>query len=506
MANPFAPLPFAEAIAWARARQVVLPDVYYGELQGLARSMAFSIAGLAKLDQLQAVMDSLAAATANGESFGTWKQRATTQALDLPSHRIENIFRTNIQGHYGRGRCEQQARNVESRPWYLYDAVNDSRTRPSHAAMDGLVARYDDPIWDSWTPACGFRCRCRRISLSERQAERFRAADLKRLEDPEILSARMNARPDTGWDYNPCAEPDEGLRRAWEAKVGKVHPALARVAVEAMEQAPENPAPWTILEGDQATLGEIKRLGGERLDELLAMVTPNDRLRDEEKGRVLRDILDDTKIPSRDVAAWFREQVLTRAREVRAIGGVAPELLNKSGKGKDLMQRVASKLPDDWVEAGNAAGPLRVKVNENGRGYFNARKAVDVGKYERFIQTDTGSTAEHEFIHHLQYAMPRLDALFQEEHRRRTSSEPLEWLGGNYAKSEKGRKDGYVEMYQGKEYEPTATHGPALEVITMAYQALLGEDGQASLWLRDMLRKDRDMVSLAVGALFHFRP
>ena len=37
------PVPFLEAIAWARARKVILPEVYYGELQGLARSMAFPL-------------------------------------------------------------------------------------------------------------------------------------------------------------------------------------------------------------------------------------------------------------------------------------------------------------------------------------------------------------------------------------------------------------------------------------------------------------------------------
>jgi uncharacterized protein with gpF-like domain len=84
--------------------------------------------------------------------------------------------------------------------------------------MDGMIARHDDPIWSVWTPPVGYQCRCRRIALSERQADRFRAADMKRLQNPEILAARMNAKPDTGWDYNPCAEPDEGLRRAIERK------------------------------------------------------------------------------------------------------------------------------------------------------------------------------------------------------------------------------------------------------------------------------------------------
>ena len=219
--RPLVPVPFREAIAWAKARKVVLPEVYYGELQGLARSMAFSIAGLAKLDQLQAVLDSLVANLESGESFGKWQKRVRDGEipLDLPPHRLETIFRTNIQGHYGRGRCEQQKRTTDSHPWYLYDAVNDSRTRPSHAAMDGFMARHDDPVWAKWTPPSGYNCRCRRIALTEAQAPRFIEADRKRMEkDPKLAEARAQAEPDKGWDYSPCADPTAGLKRAIERK------------------------------------------------------------------------------------------------------------------------------------------------------------------------------------------------------------------------------------------------------------------------------------------------
>lgn len=258
--RPLVPVPFREAIAWAKARQVVLPEVYYGALQGLARSMAFSIAGLAKLDQLQAVLDSLVANLESGESFGKWKTRVAAGEipLDLPPHRIENIFRTNIQGHYGRGRCEQQKRTVDSHPWYLLDAVNDSRTRPSHAAMDGKVARHDDPWWNTHTPPNGYQCRCRRIALSEAQAPRFIEADRKRLEkDPKLAEARALADPDKGWDYSPCAEPDAGLRRAWAQKVGKAHPVLVKIALAVQAEV----AAKVILDGMETAYQRAQQPG-----------------------------------------------------------------------------------------------------------------------------------------------------------------------------------------------------------------------------------------------------
>lgn len=67
-------VPFSEAISEAVRRNVVLPDKYYGELQGIARQKAFSIAGLTSLEQLQQVKDSLDKAMTNGESFNKWKK------------------------------------------------------------------------------------------------------------------------------------------------------------------------------------------------------------------------------------------------------------------------------------------------------------------------------------------------------------------------------------------------------------------------------------------------
>lgn len=217
-------VPFTEAIREARARGVVLPDVYYGELQGLARSITFSVAGLSKLDQLQQVSDSLADTMDSGTTFAEWKRTLlkSPDALALPSHRLDNIFRTNIQGMYARGAWEKIERNRDSRPYLMYSAINDSRTRPHHATMDGVVAAVDDPVWESWYPPSGYRCRCSVISLSEKKAAAFRERDEQRLrDDPQLLTERLNARPDKGWDYHPGKQPTDGIRRAIEQHLAR---------------------------------------------------------------------------------------------------------------------------------------------------------------------------------------------------------------------------------------------------------------------------------------------
>lgn len=150
-------VPFAEAIAAALARGVVLPAVYYHQLQGLARQLAFSIAGIASIEQLQAVRDSLTKALQTGQSFNEWMNEAAVMNLNLPDHRLDNIWRTNLQGNYMRGEAEQLLSNTDNRPYWLYDSINDSRTRPSHLAMDGTIRRYDDPWWSTHFPPNGYR-------------------------------------------------------------------------------------------------------------------------------------------------------------------------------------------------------------------------------------------------------------------------------------------------------------------------------------------------------------
>lgn len=66
-------------------------------------------------------------------------------------------------------RFRRQLENADSRPYWMYEAVNDSRTRPSHAAMDGRVYAHDDPIWATHYPPNGWNCRCRVRALTERQ-------------------------------------------------------------------------------------------------------------------------------------------------------------------------------------------------------------------------------------------------------------------------------------------------------------------------------------------------
>jgi SPP1 gp7 family putative phage head morphogenesis protein len=197
---------FKEALDFAQRKKVKLPDEYYGKLQATERSRAFSIAGVASREQLQDVLDSLNSVLRKGVSFDEWKKSATVQDLDLPGYRLDNIFRTNMQAAYNAGHWTQQQETKARRPYLMYDAINDSRVRPSHLELDNVVKPIDDPFWNTYYPPNGFQCRCSTISLTEAQAK-ARGGTTK---DPD---GGWKA-PDKGWDYNPGANMDEGISKS----------------------------------------------------------------------------------------------------------------------------------------------------------------------------------------------------------------------------------------------------------------------------------------------------
>ena len=166
-------IPFVEAIAYALSRNVVLPDDYYGRMTPIQRQQAVSIAGLAQTEQIKHVMGLVNQQLVDGGTFADFQKAVASGDINinLPKHRLDNIFRTNIQGAYGRGRWYQQQANKDERPYLMRDGINDIRQRPAHKILDGVVRHIDDPFWAVHYAPSGYRCRCVCRSLTKSQAE-----------------------------------------------------------------------------------------------------------------------------------------------------------------------------------------------------------------------------------------------------------------------------------------------------------------------------------------------
>ena len=213
----------------------------------LQHAVAFTVAKATEAGVLQTIRRAVAAALAEG-----WTERRFQQELEPAlrragwwgrqtrigpdgqpvevqlgsARRLRTIYRTNMRTSRAAARYEEQAGNAAAMPYWMYVAIEDSRTRPSHLALSGRVFRQDDPFWRSHYPPNGWNCRCRVRSLTARQVRerglkiyssdgRLRDVDLDigldgerrrgvayHVENPPH-GAQMVFTPDAGWNHAP---------------------------------------------------------------------------------------------------------------------------------------------------------------------------------------------------------------------------------------------------------------------------------------------------------------
>ncbi|END2883154.1 minor capsid protein, partial [Salmonella enterica] len=270
-----------EAVAYFRAKGQHIGWNWY-ETAADVHARSFTVAKAARVDVLTTIQGEVERALAQGvgkqefidtlaprlKKLGWWGKQvivdsagnAETVQLGSP-RRLALIYNVNTRVAYNVGRYAQLMNSTDTHPFWQYVAVMDSRTRPSHAALNGLVFRYDDPFWKTHYPPNGWNCRCRVRALSQ---ERMDALGLKASRGDKHLTTKQvqaavdkatgeiinmdvttfadGARvmtPDTGWSYNPGSAAF-GLDQTLIRKLIEVKsPALREMVVQEMNNSPE---------------------------------------------------------------------------------------------------------------------------------------------------------------------------------------------------------------------------------------------------------------------------
>lgn len=148
---------YPEAFEYLRARGVEPSADFYDRVEA-ARRQAWTMSKLSNLDHIQRIKDSLEKAIAEGTSFDNWRKENLADLQGLPKSYQETVFRTAVQSSYNAGRWAHFRDHAERRPILRYTAINDSRTRPAHRALHGLMMPVDDPRWQTLAPPGGFNC------------------------------------------------------------------------------------------------------------------------------------------------------------------------------------------------------------------------------------------------------------------------------------------------------------------------------------------------------------
>ena len=228
---------FEEAVSYFDKKVPVTAGVFY-DLADHYRALAFTVSGYTEAQIIKKFYDELLDALENGTTMEQFRQSMSgfleRQGYEgLTPFQADNIFRTNIQTAYQAGHYEQMTDPdvMRLRPYWQYDAVNDSHTRPSHLAMDGRVFPADSPVWDTWYPPNGFRGRCTVTTLSARQVkERGLKVETEAPQAADIGDGRIvQVLPDPSFRHNPAKRPfkpdlegyPEALKRAYRSQAAK---------------------------------------------------------------------------------------------------------------------------------------------------------------------------------------------------------------------------------------------------------------------------------------------
>jgi len=195
-------LPPREAIQFFERKKVVTAEEFAAE-QDHYKSQVFTLGRVADRYVADHVHAQIVQTLKDGSTLKDFLEHMDDHLAELGvkspgDYYWELVFRNGIQNAYMAGRHRQQMRVTATRPFWRYVAIMDKRTRPAHRAFHGTLLRFDDPFWATHYPPNGHKCRCRVVSVSQKELTRDKLQVTPTDEVPELW-------PDPGFKSNPGA-------------------------------------------------------------------------------------------------------------------------------------------------------------------------------------------------------------------------------------------------------------------------------------------------------------
>lgn len=184
-----------DALAYLKARGQITQSWSWADLWQEEHTQQFTVSRLANVDLLKDVQ-AMITASVNGdmgrkdfmrdakaalEAKGWWSEKtmidqATGREVTTTFNpeRLKLIFDTNTRQAYAAGQWERIQASKASHPYIRYVTKGDERVRASHAQWNNVTLPVDDSFWHTHTPPNAWRCRCRIVSVSQREYDRGR--------------------------------------------------------------------------------------------------------------------------------------------------------------------------------------------------------------------------------------------------------------------------------------------------------------------------------------------
>ena len=238
MTFPSTRLRFEEALAWFQQR-LNLTDEELAIIQERAEEQAFFAAGGTMLMLVQAILDATDQAEQRGDDFADFLGTIAVIAIGIGvlgrftsrGDRLETIWVNQIQKGHNLGRIAEHTKpgRRRLRPFWMYDAVMDTRTSNVCRQRNGIVREADDPFWQSNYPPLHHRCRSMVRTLTKRQGAARRVSTADRVIDQppgKGFGDRPSPERTDGEDHfvdNPAIDPENAAawardREAWQKK------------------------------------------------------------------------------------------------------------------------------------------------------------------------------------------------------------------------------------------------------------------------------------------------
>lgn len=174
--------------------------------------------------------------------------------------------------------------------------------------------------------------------------------------------------------------------------------------------------------------------------------------------------------------------------EVRPLGGVnmtnVTDYAVFAGNSKQTMKSAIEAMnyyPTAWLK-GSKAFDVKLKAGwTSGRAFYD----TVFGQIKFDGKLDTGI---HELMHRFEHSLQQILQSEVEFYAKRTAGEELKWLGSPYAKTEKTRRDDFIDAYMGKDYA-----GKAFELLSMGTELAFTDTKR--------LNRDKDMQTWIYGVL-----
>lgn len=199
---------------------------------------------------------------------------------------------------------------------------------------------------------------------------------------------------------------------------------------------------------------------------------------EKERDKILNPLRNEERTTRKEMLE-FRKELL---KEVRECG--TDHKMKDFFRGTKRVQEVAfdclSNYPKEWVEAIRQDGIL--DCAEIGRGFYS------YSEKKLRLSDNLVRCGYHELGHAIEHNVQAVLDAEKAFYERRTKDEKLEWMGPPYKKSEKSRKDNFINIYMGKDYG-----GKAYELVSMGFESYFADSFE--------IEHDEDYQEFIMGVL-----